>query len=353
VNPSIEISDYDYELPEELIAQEPSVRGKARMLIAPPGPAGSPISHGTVADIVSQLRPRDVLVVNDTRVIPARLRGTFPTGGRFEILLLEQVSDDGISCLWEAMVRPGRKLPPNTHLSVGGMDVIVEGVRADGTRLLRFPLPPKAFLEHLHGLGETPLPPYIHRPVRKDDEERYQTVFAREDGAVAAPTAGLHLTEEILAALAAKGVDTVRTTLHVGAGTFLPVKEENALEHPMHEERYTLSAEAAARLEQARAEGGRIVAIGTTSLRTLETVWRAHGAFVEDSGRTRLYIHPLDPPRSIQGILTNFHWPRSTLILLVAAWLGGRERWREVYETAVRERYQFFSYGDCMLSLKD
>lgn len=353
MNQTLDIAAYDFELPEELVAQEPSVRGQARMLLAPPGAPGSPLSVGSVGELPDHLRAGDVLVVNDTRVIPARLRGTFPTGGAFEILLLEDRGGDDSSCRWEAMVRPGRKLRPGSTFRLGSMECTVEDVLPDGGRMLRFPLSPQGFLAALAGVGEIPLPPYIKRSVREDDSERYQTVFAREEGAVAAPTAGLHLTQEILDRAQAKGVDLVRTTLHVGAGTFAPVKEENALLHPMHEERYSLSAESALRLERARAEGGRIVAVGTTSLRTLETVFRKHERFQEDSGRTRIFLHPLDPPRSIDGILTNFHWPRSTLILLVAGWLGGKERWREVYDRAIAERLQFFSYGDCMLSLKD
>ena len=353
VTQGLSIADYDFELPEELVSQEPTVRGQARMLICPPGPAGHALSHGTVEDIVDQLRQGDVLVVNDTRVIPARLRGQLPSGGAYEILLLEDQGGNEESCLWEAMVRPGRKLRAGTELSLGTLRLRIEEVLPDGSRRIRFFAPQRELMASLHDVGETPLPPYIRRRVRKDDEERYQTVFAREEGAVAAPTAGLHLTGEILESLERKGVHMVRTTLHVGAGTFLPVKEEDALKHPMHEERYALSEDAAAALEAARAAGGRIVAVGTTSLRTLETVWRKHGKFVADSGRTRIFLHPLDPPRSIQGLLTNFHWPRSTLILLVAGWLGSRERWDEVYRSAIAERYRFFSYGDCMFSLKD
>ncbi|MEN9355103.1 MAG: S-adenosylmethionine:tRNAribosyltransferase-isomerase [Fibrobacterota bacterium] len=353
MNSVLDISAYDFELPEELVAQEPSIRGKARMLVSPPGAQGAPLSIASVSELPDFLKSGDVLVVNDTRVIPARLRGHFPTGGAFEILLLEDRGGDDKSCQWEAMVRPGRKLRPGARFKVGAMECIVEEILPDGERLLRFPLGSQAFLAALAGVGEIPLPPYIKRDVRPDDNERYQTVFARESGAVAAPTAGLHLTQEILDQAVAKGVRLVRTTLHVGAGTFAPVKEENALLHPMHEERYSLSAEAAMQLEDARAKGGRIIAVGTTSLRTLETVWRKFGHFQADSGRTRIFLHPLDPPRSIQGILTNFHWPRSTLILLVAGWLGGRERWREVYDRAIEEKLKFFSYGDCMLSLKD
>jgi S-adenosylmethionine:tRNA ribosyltransferase-isomerase len=349
----LDISAYDFELPEELVAQEPSVRGMARMLLAPVGPQGAPLSVACVSELPASLRAGDVLVVNDTKVIPARLRGTFSTGGAFEILLLEDRGGDDKSCQWEAMVRPGRKLRPGARFKVGTMECLVEDVLPDGERLLRFPLGSQAFLAALAGVGEIPLPPYIKRDVRADDNERYQTVFARESGAVAAPTAGLHLTQEIIDQAVAKGVSLVRTTLHVGAGTFAPVKEENALLHPMHEERYQLSTDAALRLEQARAEGGRIIAVGTTSLRTLETVWRKHGRFQADEGRTRIFLHPMDPPQSIDGILTNFHWPRSTLILLVAGWLGGQARWREVYDRAIAEKLKFFSYGDCMLSLKE
>lgn len=351
----LNLSDYDFEVPPDLVAQAPAPRGTSRMLLAPAGPTGAPLEHGVVGDLVAHLREGDLLVLNDTKVLKARVRGTVATGGVVEMLLLAPVvaSDDGIR--WDAMARPGRKLGLGRVISLGGgAEAVVEAVHADGSRRFLFHIPSGDFQSWLGEHGEVPLPPYVRRRPDASDEDRYQTVWARSPGAVAAPTAGLHLTEAQLAALQAKGVRTTQVTLHVGAGTFQPVAVENALEHPMHSERWEVGEQAASGLRLARERGGRIVCVGTTSLRTVETCFRTNGDnFRPGSGDTRLFLHPLDPPRSAQGLLTNFHWPRTTLILLVAGWLGSRERWREVYEEALRERYRLFSYGDCMLSLRD
>lgn len=351
----LNLSDYDFDVPPELVAQAPAPRGTSRMLLAPAGPAGSPMVHGAVGDLVAQLRAGDLLVLNDTKVLKARIRGSIATGGAAEMLLLSPVvaSDDGIR--WDAMARPGRKLGIGREISLGaGASAVVEAIHADGSRRFRFHVPSGDFQAWLAQHGEVPLPPYVRRRPDASDEERYQTVWASNPGAVAAPTAGLHLTEDQLAALEAKGARTTRVTLHVGAGTFQPVAVENALEHPMHSEHWEVGEQAASDLRETRAAGGRIVCVGTTSLRTVETCFRANGDdFRPGSGDTKLFLHPFDPPRAAQGLLTNFHWPRTTLILLVAGWLGSRERWREVYEEALREKYRLFSYGDCMLSLKD
>jgi len=289
-------------------------------------------------------------------VLRARLRGKLGTGGSVEVLLLAPVPAPSLDAppRWTAFAKPGRKLTPGREVAFGGGVVgTVEGIGEDGSRILRFSCAPGEFHPWLEAQGEVPLPPYVRRRPSAEDEANYQTVWAAKPGAVAAPTAGLHLSEDVLDALRAKGVGIATVTLHVGAGTFQPVAVENALEHPMHSESWEVGEAAARALSGARSRGGRIVCVGTTALRTVETCFRANGDdFRPGSGDTRLFLHPFDPPRSAQGLLTNFHWPRTTLVLLVAGWLGSRERWREVYETALREKYRLFSYGDCMLSLK-
>jgi S-adenosylmethionine:tRNA ribosyltransferase-isomerase len=253
------------------------------------------------------------------------------------------------------MAKPGRKLTVGRTVSFAdGTEARVESVEPGGTRILRFPFERGHFLTWLESAGEIPLPPYVRRRPEEADDRDYQTVWARNPGAVAAPTAGLHLGEPELAAVREAGCSIARVTLHVGAGTFLPVETENALDHPMHAESWEMSLEMATLLTRTRKAGGRIVCVGTTALRTVETCWRENGErFAAGSGRTKLFVHPLDPPRSAQGLLTNFHWPRTTLVLLAAGWLGSRERWREVYEAALERKYRLFSYGDCMLSLRD
>ncbi|MEK7393242.1 MAG: tRNA preQ1(34) S-adenosylmethionine ribosyltransferase-isomerase QueA [Fibrobacterota bacterium] len=351
---SLPLSDFDFEVPPELVAQVPSPRGTSRMLVAPPGPVGAPLEHRGIADLPSLLRAGDCLVLNDTKVLKARLRGVVPTGGGVEVLLLEPRSMDERSCAWSAFAKPGRKLTEGRSvLFPGGVVARVEKVLEDGTRILRFGRDIASFHSWLAGAGELPLPPYVKRPATQLDDTTYQTVWGTRPGAVAAPTAGLHLGGTEIDAIRAAGVEIAKVTLHVGAGTFQPVAVENALDHPMHSERWEMSEETASQLTRVRSDGGRIVCVGTTSLRTVETVFRANdGHFLSGSGETRLFLHPFDPPRAAQGLLTNFHWPRTTLVLLVAGWLGSRERWCEVYETALTERYRLFSYGDCMLSLK-
>lgn len=352
----LNLSDYDFDVPEDLVAQAPLPRGTSRMLVAPPGSAGDALAHERVSDLPSHLREGDLLVLNDTRVLRARLRGKLGTGGSVEVLLLAPVPAPSLDSppRWTAFAKPGRKLTPGREVAFGGGIVgTVESVGEDGSRTLRFSCAPGEFHPWLEAQGEVPLPPYVRRRPSAEDEANYQTVWAARPGAVAAPTAGLHLSEDVLDALRAKGVGIATVTLHVGAGTFQPVAVENALEHPMHSESWEVGEEAARALSGTRARGGRIVCVGTTALRTVETCFRANGDdFRPGSGDTRLFLHPFDPPRSAQGLLTNFHWPRTTLVLLVAGWLGSRERWREVYGTALREKYRLFSYGDCMLSLK-
>jgi len=354
---ALNLSDFDFDVPPELVAQEPAPRGTSRMLVAPAGPVGRGLSHERVGDLADHLRDGDLLVLNDTKVLRARLRGSVPTGGAVEMLLLAPSTgpfpDDAVR--WDVLARPGRKLTEGRRVSLpGGASAVVESVHEDGTRRMRFSHAPWEFHAWLEARGEVPLPPYVKRLPRAEDESNYQTVWAEKPGAVAAPTAGLHLTEDLLARLRAQGVATTTVTLHVGAGTFQPVAVENALEHPMHSESWEVGEDAARALRETRAKGGRIVCVGTTSLRTVETCFRIHGdSFHAGAGDTKLFLHPFDPPRAAQGLLTNFHWPRTTLILLVAGWLGSRERWREVYDEALRERYRLFSYGDCMLSLKD
>jgi S-adenosylmethionine:tRNA ribosyltransferase-isomerase len=351
----IALTDYDFEVPPELVAQRPAPRGTSRMLWAPPGPAGSPLADLGVSDLASRLRPGDCLVLNDTRVLRARLRGTLPTGGAVELLLLEPRDHQAGSCEWEVMARPGRKLTEGRRFSLpGGLEASVESIEPGGSRVVRFGLPSSDFLAWLEHHGEIPLPPYVKRRPEETDDRDYQTQWASKPGAVAAPTASLHLGESELAAIRAAGAEIVHVTLHVGAGTFQPVETENALDHPMHAETWEMTTETATVLNRTRAAGGRIVCVGTTALRTVETDFRENGdRFAAGSGRTRLFLHPFDPPRSAQGLLTNFHWPRTTLVLLVAGWLGSRERWREVYDTALSRGYRLFSYGDCMLSLRD
>ena len=325
------------------------------MLLAPAGPAGSPLTDLHVSDLASRLRAGDCLVLNDTKVLRARLRGTLNTGGAVELLLLEPREGTGPGSLWEVMAKPGRKLTIGRMVSfTGGTEARVEEVEPGGTRVLWFPFDEGQFLSWLEGAGEIPLPPYVRRRAEETDDRDYQTAWAERPGAVAAPTAGLHLGEPELVAVREAGVSIARVTLHVGAGTFLPVESENALDHPMHAESWEMSLETAELLTRTREAGGRIVCVGTTALRTVETCWRENGdRFAAGAGRTKLFLHPLDPPRSAQGLLTNFHWPRTTLVLLAAGWLGSRERWREVYTAALEREYRLFSYGDCMLSLRE
>lgn len=348
--------DFDFHLPPDLIAQEPAPRREDARLLVLPRAAGEP-SDDTVASLPDLLSPGDLLVVNDTRVLRARLFARRATGGRVEVFLLHPAPTAAPDA-WEALVRAGGALAAGEDLRLlAGEDEADGGVRLlarlDGGHWHVAPLG-GSFDDLMARAGRMPLPPYIRR-TKTDardplDAERYQTVYARHDGAVAAPTAGLHLTPAILARCAARGIGVASVTLHVGLGTFKPVETERIDEHPMHEEPWTVPAETAAALRRTRAAGGRIVAVGTTSVRTLESAALASpdGLPVAGSGATRLFISPGFPFRATDALLTNFHLPRSTLLCLVAAF-AGRERVLAAYNRAVAARYRFFSYGDAML----
>lgn len=325
---SSRLSDYHYHLPSELIADRPTERREQSRMMVVERRAGT-ISHHHFTEFPSLITPTDLVILNDSKVIPARLHD--PTG-KIEILLLEKHSP----LRWTAMVRPGKKMRLGIRLDVGGTQATVLGIHEDGTRLLEFASEPD-----LERHGEMPIPPYFHRSADAQDKERYQTVFAQDPGSVAAPTAGLHFTPEILAKIPHSFL-----TLHVGAGTFQPVKSEDLSEHRMHLEHYTLSDNAAARINFTKNQGGRIVAIGTTSTRVLES--QPAGELVATSGSTDIFIRPPYQFQRVDTLLTNFHLPGSTLLILVSAF-AGRELIMEAYEEAVREKYRFFSYGDCML----
>lgn len=334
-------SDFDYELPAASIAQEAAPRGESRLLALD---RQVPERHARVGDLPRLLRPGDLLVLNDTRVIPARLFGRSAGGGRMEILLVERRTERE----WDALVKPGRRARPGAVIELDeGLAAEVTDKREDGRHLLRFTEPVEP---HLDRLGHIPLPPYIHRPDTPEDRERYQTVFAREPGAVAAPTAGLHFTQRLLEEIEAAGVEIARVTLHVGIGTFKPVAAERIEEHRMESERYEIGAEAAAAIGRARSAGRRIVAVGTTVVRTLEGAAAAGDGEVR-AGRdaTRLFITPGFHFQVVDALLTNFHLPRSTLLMLVSAF-AGREPVLAAYAEAVREGYRFYSYGDAMLA---
>lgn len=350
------VSDFDFELPEELIAQQPPAeRGASRMMLL--DRAAGEVKDRQFADFISQLKPGDLLILNDSRVIPARLyaRRTLrrekerPTG-RIEVMLTEPAGGNR----WHALVRPGRKIAIGEHLifpAPGGeialeADVLERGQFGD--RLIEF-APVDDFFGVLERIGHVPLPPYIHRDDASNDRERYQTVYSREKGSVAAPTAGLHFTPQILNALAARGVEVARITLHVGLGTFAPLRVERVDEVRLHRERYTLSADAADALNRAIMERRRIVAVGTTVVRTLEHCAQQAGdhPLKQHSGATEIFISPGFHFRLVQAMLTNFHLPQSSLLMLVSAF-AGRENVLAAYRHAVAERYRFFSYGDCM-----
>lgn len=334
---------FDFHLPEELIAQTPlEDRTSSRLMVV--NKETGELEHRKFKDIYEYINPGDCLVLNDTRVLPARLHGEKEdTGAHIEVLLLKQQEDDK----WETLVKPAKRVKEGTIISFGeGMlkAVCVKELEHGG-RILDFQYE-GIFYEILDQLGEMPLPPYIKEKL--DDQDRYQTVYAKERGSAAAPTAGLHFTNELLDALKEKGVHIAFITLHVGLGTFRPVNVEDIDKHEMHAEFYQLHAETASLLNKVRAEGGRILSVGTTSTRTLETIASANnGEFVESSGWTSIFIYPGYEFKGIDGMITNFHLPKSTLIMLVSA-LAGRENILHAYETAVKERYRFFSFGDAM-----
>lgn len=336
-------SDFYFELPQELIAQDPlEDRSSSRLLVLDRHTGA--MSHHVFREIGQFFRPGDCLVLNNTRVIPARLLGEREgTGGHVEVLLLKRVSAD----VWETLVKPGKKCRPGARLSFGGGVLkarVLETVE-EGNRLVRFEYD-GVFEEVLDVLGEMPLPPYITHKLQ--DRNRYQTVYARYEGSAAAPTAGLHFTRELLEEIGEKGVRTAFVTLHVGLGTFRPVKEENVLDHHMHSEYYQVSEEAASVINETRAAGGRIFCVGTTSCRTVESAADESGTVHPGSGDTDIFIYPGYRFKVLDGLITNFHLPESTLLMLVSA-LAGRENVLAAYEEAVRERYRFFSFGDAML----
>ena len=336
-------ADFDFHLPEELIAQTPlEKRDASRLLIVNHKTGQMEDTHFDA--IIDQLHPGDALVMNDTRVLPARLHGEKPeTGGHVELLLLKNTEGDD----WEVLAKPAKRLKVGAQISFGDgrlTATILEELEHGG-RIVRFHYQ-GIFLEVLESLGEMPLPPYIHEKLK--DRERYQTVYAKENGSAAAPTAGLHFTKELLAKIEAKGVKLVYLTLHVGLGTFRPVSVDNVDEHEMHSEFYTLSEEAAETLRQVKASGKRVIAVGTTSIRTLETIGsKFNGEIKADSGWTNIFIKPGYDWKVVDAFSTNFHLPKSTLVMLFSAF-AGRELVLSAYQHAIDEKYRFFSFGDAM-----
>lgn len=335
--------DFYYDLPDELIAQTPLSRRDASRLLVMDKQTGA-LSHEHFYDLIDHLDPGDCLVMNNSRVLPARLLGCrLPTMGAVEVLLLKDKGDG----LWECLTRPGRKTHVGTELQFGGGELNAQVVEEyeDGNKLIRFRYE-GIFLEILERLGKMPLPPYIKEELQ--DSERYQTVYSKVSGSAAAPTAGLHFTSELLERIEQKGVNLAYVTLHVGLGTFRPVKAEEISEHHMHSEFCMISEQTAQLLNRTRQEGGRIVCVGTTSCRTLESLVNEDGSFSEKSAWTDIFIYPGYRFRAMDALITNFHLPESTLVMLVSAF-AGREHILSAYETAVKERYRFFSFGDAML----
>lgn len=337
------VNDYDYDLPEELIAQDPLEDRSSSRLMVLDRQTGD-VEHRHFTDILEYLHPGDCLVINNTKVIPARLFGVKEdTQAKIEVLLLKRKEND----IWETLVKPGKKAKPGTKLVFGDglLTAEVVDVVEEGNRLIQFHYD-GIFEEILDQLGQMPLPPYITHQLK--DKNRYQTVYAKYDGSAAAPTAGLHFTKELLQKVKDMGVDIAEVTLHVGLGTFRPVKVENVLDHHMHSEFYMVSQEAADKINRAKESGHRVIAVGTTSTRTLEAAADENGRLHETSGWTEIFIYPGYQFKVIDALITNFHLPQSTLVMLVSA-LAGREHVLHAYETAVKERYRFFSFGDAML----
>lgn len=336
------LHDYYYDLPEELIAQDPlEDRSSSRLMVL--NKENGNVEHHVFKEIIDYLKEGDCLVINDTKVLPARLYGNkVGTDAKIEVLLLKRREND----IWETLVKPGKKCKVGTVISFG--DGLLTGevidIVEEGNRLIQFQYE-GIFEEVLDQLGEMPLPPYITHKL--EDKNRYQTVYAKYEGSAAAPTAGLHFTKELLEEIEAKGVKIAHVTLHVGLGTFRPVKVENILEHHMHSEFYMVDEKDAEMINSCRANGGRIISVGTTSTRTLETVTDESGVVHPGSGWTQIFIYPGYQFKAIDCLITNFHLPESTLLMLVSA-LAGRENVLEAYEEAVREKYRFFSFGDAM-----
>jgi S-adenosylmethionine:tRNA ribosyltransferase-isomerase len=342
----VHISDFDYELPPSAIAQEPvEPRDASRLMrLAPEG--GPPVDFH-FRDLPALLRPGDLLVVNRSRVFPARLVGRRAGGGAAEVLLVRELGDDR----WESLVRPGRRLRPGAEIAIdGGLRATIESgaVGPEGRRVVALHADEGSVAAALERAGHVPLPPYIRRPDRAQDRQRYQTVYAREKGSVAAPTAGLHFTEELLEGLRRRGLGVAEVVLHVGPGTFRPVTADRVEDHRLEPEPYVVPDETAAAIAAARAAGGRVVAVGTTVVRTLEAAARDDRTVAAGAGETALVVVPGHAFRVVDALVTNFHLPRSSLLLLVSAF-GGRERVLAAYAEAVRRGYRFYSYGDAML----
>ena len=336
--------DFWYDLPEELFAQTPLQQRDSSRLLSLDRNSGE-IRHRHFYDIIEDLRPGDCLVMNDSRVLPARLLGRRPTGGAVEILLLRDLGTKQ----WECLCKPGRKMQVGSRVIFGNGELAAEviEVKEDGNRIVRFEYD-GIFLEVLERLGKMPLPPYIKEEL--SDQERYQTVYSRAVGSAAAPTAGLHFTQELLEKIRQKGVQTAFVTLHVGLGTFRPVKADEISDHHMHSELCMINQETADILNATRRSGGRIICVGTTSCRTLESLVKEDGSFEASSKWTEIFIYPGYHFKAMDGLITNFHLPESTLVMLVSAF-AGRENVLSAYEEAVKEKYRFFSFGDAMTIL--
>ncbi|WP_074520887.1 tRNA preQ1(34) S-adenosylmethionine ribosyltransferase-isomerase QueA [Lachnospira pectinoschiza] len=340
----MDLHDFDYDLPEELIAQDPlSDRSSSRLMVL--NKNTGKLEHKIFRDIIDYLNPGDCLVLNDTKVIPARLYGEKEgTGAGIEVLLLKRKED--LKDTWEVLVKPGKKAKVGARISFGDGKLVAEvkDIVDDGNRIIQFEYE-GIFEEILDDLGQMPLPPYITHKL--EDKDRYQTVYATHKGSAAAPTAGLHFTNELLKAIEEKGVKIARVTLHVGLGTFRPVKVENILDHHMHSEFYMVSQEAADIINETKKNGGRVISVGTTSTRTIESVANEDGTVPAKTGWTDIFIYPGYKFKTIDCLITNFHLPESTLVMLVSA-LAGRENVLNAYKIAVEEKYRFFSFGDAM-----
>ena len=338
----MKLDEFDYNLPEELIAQVPiAKRDESRLMVLHRD--NKRIEHKTFKDILDYLKPGDCLVRNNTKVIPARLYGKKDTGANVEFVLLKQIEGD----IWESIVRPGNKLKPGSvvYFGDGILKAIILDIMEGGTRKVQFEYE-GIFNEILDKIGLMPLPPYIHESLKEKD--RYQTVYAKYNGSAAAPTAGLHFTPELLKKIEEKGVKIANVTLHVGIGTFRPVKEENIEDHKMHTEHFYIKQEDVDKINETKKTGGRVIAVGTTSCRVLETIASEETGLVETTeGDTGIYIYPGYKFKCIDGLITNFHLPKSTLLMLVSA-LAGREFVLDAYNEAVKEKYRFFSFGDAM-----
>ena len=338
--------DFWYDLPKELIAQEPAnPRDSARLMVL--RRSDDSIEHRIFHDLPDYLEAGDVLVINNSKVLPARLMGIkVPTGAVCELLLLRQVHGD----TWECLARPGKRMQAGTHLTFGdgSLTAVVDETLPDGNKHVTFTYDTETLYEKLDEFGKMPLPPYITKQL--EDQSQYQTVYAKELGSAAAPTAGLHFTPELLDRIRAKGVTIAEITLHVGLGTFRPVNEENIEDHEMHSEWYCIDNAASEAINAARANGHRVIAVGTTSCRTLEAVWATYGEIRPCSGNTSIFLYPGVELHAIDGLVTNFHLPESTLIMLISAFYG-YEKTMAAYKVAVEQKYRFFSFGDAMLIL--